>query len=212
MFLAALGSTLLSIVAMLPSLRRHVELDRRSFVGGYSTNTRVLINVLESSALVWGCLGLAGTLYLRKGLVKTFFFYQVVRLLAWLVVFYVDTPLLWDCELWRNDPAAAGIKFGENDAMHILAVSGHCNEELPLFLILSLGSLLVFAQLLLASQKLIEELESKPLLEDEVRSFQALSVGARMWPPQFVSPSAAHSHGTARLACWPFGVRTAFQA
>lgn len=164
-FLAALSSVLLSTVAMFPSFRHGIELDRRTFVGGYCAESRVIINALESSALIWGCLGLVGSLYLRTECLKAFFYYQVVRFLAWLVVFCLDVPLLWNCELWHNDLAAAVRRFGENDAMHALSASGHCSEELPLFLWLSPTALLLFSQFVLASKKLIDGLETKPRFE-----------------------------------------------
>jgi len=140
-----------------------IERDRRPFVGGYSEQTRIMIDLLETSGLLWGFLGAAGALYLRASWLRTFYCYQGVRLLAWFVMYALDVPLLSNCELGRDDPKAFTALYGPNQAMLKLAASGLCDDERGLLYMLSPVAMLLFLQFFLATQRLLAEIDEEPV-------------------------------------------------
>mmetsp|Transcript_36344 Transcript_36344/g.67637 ORF Transcript_36344/g.67637 Transcript_36344/m.67637 type:complete len:264 (-) Transcript_36344:59-850(-) len=139
-----------------------VEEDRRPFVGGYSDWSRALIDVLEVSAILWGALGAAGALYLREGLLRAFFYYEVVRVAAWLLTYMLDVPLLLSCEMGRDDPHGFVTRYGPNKAMLAIAADGSCDDERFFFSILSPLCLLFFLQFLFATQRVLADLQDDP--------------------------------------------------
>lgn len=139
-----------------------IERDRRPFVGGYSEQSRILIDLLETSGLLWGFLGAAGALYLKASWLRTFYYYQGVRLLAWFVMAALDVPLLSNCELGRDDPKAFTELYGPNQAILKLAASGLCDDERDLLYMLSPLAMLLFAQFFWANQRLLAEIEEEP--------------------------------------------------
>eukprot|EP00439_Symbiodinium_sp_Y106_P033320 s332_g3.t15 len=139
-----------------------VEEDRRAFVGGYSDWSRALIDVLELSAILWGSLGAVGALYMKENFLRAFFYYEVVRVAAWLLTYLLDAPLLVNCELGRDDPSAFVARFGPNKAMLGIAADGSCDDERAFFGLLSPLCLLFFLQFLFATQRLLVDFEDDP--------------------------------------------------
>jgi len=142
--------------------RFYIEKDRRVFVGGYSNESRVLIDIVESTAIVWGALGAYGALYLRAGLIRIFHYYQAARLLLWFVMYALDVPMMLSCEIGRDDPKTFTARFGENPQMLALAQSGLCDDERNLFFLLSPLTLIFTLQFLLATQNLLNEFDEEP--------------------------------------------------
>lgn len=142
--------------------RYMIEKDRRPFVGGYGEISRVLIDVLETSALLWGSLGMLGALYLRASWVRAFYNYQFVRFMVWGLMYGIDMRLLLNCELGRDDPHEFVHRFGPNRAMLGIAAAGTCDEERSLFYFLSPLMLLLQLKLLFACRQLLGEIEDEP--------------------------------------------------
>lgn len=156
--LCAIGSLLL-----LPASIRHtIELDRRTVVGGYTMQSRVIIDILEQSAIIWGTLGAVGSLYLKANMLRAFLGYQVVRLLAWLLMFFLDAPVLMNCEEFRDDVKHATELYGQNTMVYSIATSGKCSAERSMFLVISPIAMFVFFQFIAATQKLLGEMEEEP--------------------------------------------------
>eukprot|EP00440_Ansanella_granifera_P071826 gb/GFBE01077945.1/.p1 GENE.gb/GFBE01077945.1/~~gb/GFBE01077945.1/.p1 ORF type:complete len:274 (+),score=55.16 gb/GFBE01077945.1/:1-822(+) len=159
-FFFSAGSTLLAL--LLFQWRYAVEKDRRPFVGGYAEESRVMIDILELSALIWGALGCAGALYLKGSWLRVFYYYQALRLIAWFVTFAFDVPELLSCELGRDDPHGFVTRFGHNEAMLSLAAAGLCDDERSFFFTLSPLTLAFFLRGFFATQSLLAEIEEVP--------------------------------------------------
>lgn len=159
-FLGGIGWMMVS--TSLLAFRFYIEKDRRVFVGGYSTESRVIIDIFESTAVVWGALGAYGALYLRAGLIRVFHYYQAARILLWFAMYALDMPMMLSCELGRDDPQAFTARFGSNVDMLNLAAAGLCDNERGLFMVLSPLTLIFALQFLLASQNLLNEMDEEP--------------------------------------------------
>jgi hypothetical protein len=134
----------------------------RMFTGGYSLQGRVCVDLIEISGMLWGVIGLIGALYLSASYVRIYFYYQMARLFAWLMMYATDVPLLWNCELWMADLKGAAQQYGWNDTMYNIAVHSRCEEERMLFTTFSTIALVCFIQFLMATQLLFSELEEEP--------------------------------------------------
>lgn len=159
-FFCALGTALLSLVLL--ALRGRADEALRACTGGYALQSRVIVDLLEVSGLVWGALGALGVLLLRSSYVRVFFYYQVVRLLAWLMMYLTDVPLLWSCELWRADLKEAATRYGWNDVMHEIAMNSHCQHERTTFLACSTLTLLCSIYFTMATKWLLLDFEQEP--------------------------------------------------
>jgi len=159
-FLSALCTALLSL-ALLGS-RDVVGQELRVFTGGYALQSKVIVDLVEISGIVWGTLGVFGVVFLRASYVRTYMSYQMFRLFIWLVMYFTDVPFLWSCELWRTDLKEAAKQYGWNDVMYSIAMSGQCQQERTLFVTCSTFSLFFFLYLTIATQWLLNDLEDEP--------------------------------------------------
>lgn len=146
-FLGGLGCALHGLF-----LLHHPE-DRRIFVGGYSDWSMAMIDLLELSAMLWGLLGALGAFYMKEGFLRSFYYYEAARILAWFAMYVLDVPLLLNCELGRDDPNAFMARYGGQAVLKI-AAEGTCDEERSAFYVLSLLSLAFFCQFFFATQLL----------------------------------------------------------
>lgn len=126
-FLNALFTVLFSLSMLL--FRSYVEDQVRQFTGGYSRVTCVIIRVIELTGLCWGTMGVIGVIYLKSSYIKIFFGYQLARLAAVAIMYYIDIPLLWTCEEWRADLHGSIKKYGFNDIIYTVAMSNECVHE-----------------------------------------------------------------------------------
>ena len=155
-FLGGLGCAMQGLF-----LLRHPQ-DRRILVGGYSDWSCALIDVLELSAMAWGLFGALGAFYMKEQFLRTFYYYEAIRILAWFAMYLLDVPLLLNCELGRDDPNAFVHRFGGSQAVLKIAAEGTCDEERSAFYILSLLSLAFFSQFFFATQRLLVEFADDP--------------------------------------------------
>lgn len=154
-FLGGLGCALHGLF-----LLHHPE-DRRIFVGGYSDWSMAMIDLLELSAMLWGLLGALGAFYMKEGFLRSFYYYEAARILAWFAMYVLDVPLLLNCELGRDDPNAFMARYGGQAVLKI-AAEGTCDEERSAFYVLSLLSLAFFCQFFFATQRLLLDFADDP--------------------------------------------------
>lgn len=159
-FVSALGSTLLSLLLL--GSREFAERQLRVCSGGYALQSRVIVDLIELSAVVWGAIGAVGAVTLRPGPVRIFYCYQVLRVLAWLAMYLTDVPLLWNCELWKSNVREAAAQYGWNEVMYTIAMNNRCRRERQLFVVLSTLSLLGFLYLTWVTQWFLRGLEQEP--------------------------------------------------
>lgn len=166
--LTGLGCTLLGL-AMLSS-RASVQEDLRPLIGGYAPTSRSLIGLLTTSGILFGFIGAAGAIQMKASWLQLFLAYQVVRLLIWLPVYYMDLPLLWTCEVWMTNLQAAIHKFGWNDVIFHVALNNQCPTERSAFLTYSFPCFLFWLYCTSVTQQLLAEIETEPrhLLKDVV--------------------------------------------
>jgi len=161
---AVFVSAFLTVVFALAMLvmRTGMESGLRVFTGGYELRSRVIVDLLEISGVVWGPIGMSGVLFLRTSHVRTFFYYQVFRLVGWFIMYMTDVPLLWNCELWNTDIKAATAQYGWNDLMYGIAVMNGCERERTLFVACSTTGFFVFLYFTMATQWLLSDLDDEP--------------------------------------------------
>lgn len=161
---AVFVSALLTVIFALAMLgmRAVVEARLRVFTGGYELRSRVIVDLLEISGVLWGSVGMVGVLFLKTSYVRTFFYYQVFRLVGWGIMYMTDVPLLWNCELWNTDIKAATAQYGWNDLMFSIAVTNRCPQERTLFVTCSTIGFYVFLYFTMATQWLLNDLDDEP--------------------------------------------------
>lgn len=132
----------------------------RVFGGGYAIQSRVLIGFIEVTGCMWGVIGMLGTWENRGSYVKIYNYYQMVRLGAWVLMYFTDLPVLMQCEMWVTDINRALKDQGWNPVMYRIAFSGQCYNERALFILCSTLGFFFFAYLTyvnLLYQDLLEE-------------------------------------------------------
>jgi len=159
-FLSALGAALLSLVLICSSGLNREEFY--IFTGGYTLQSRVIIELIEMSGLVWGVIGMVGAVNLEAKYVRIYLYFQIVRLFAWLPMYFSDVPLLWGCELLKSDIKGGTRQFGFNKVMYKIAFDDRCEEERALFAIFSSLALVFYLYVTLATCWLLEEIEEEP--------------------------------------------------
>ncbi|CAK9063401.1 Methyltransf_21 domain-containing protein [Durusdinium trenchii] len=138
------------------------ESVRRLFVGGYNDWSCALMDLLDVSAGVWGLIGALGAFYMREGFLRTFYYYEALRLMCWFLMYFLDVPLLLNCELGRDDPNAFVERFGAHQAVLKIAAEGQCDEERSFFYVLSFACLAFFSQFFFATQRLLLDFSDDP--------------------------------------------------
>mmetsp|Transcript_41451 Transcript_41451/g.119935 ORF Transcript_41451/g.119935 Transcript_41451/m.119935 type:complete len:233 (+) Transcript_41451:163-861(+) len=123
----------------------------RHFTGGYALASRVVIGAIEVTGVLFGLLGVLGTWYQKRDYVVTFNMWQLVRLAAWIFMYYVDIPLMAHCEEWVNSVESVTQAHGWNQLMYDIAMGGTCAEERLAFLVLSFLTLAVFMYMVWAT-------------------------------------------------------------
>ncbi|CAK9042300.1 Hypothetical protein SCF082_LOCUS24349, partial [Durusdinium trenchii] len=158
-FLGGLGCALQGFL-----LLQHADLIsvRRLFVGGYNDWSCALMDLLDVSAGVWGLIGALGAFYMREGFLRTFYYYEALRLMCWFLMYFLDVPLLLNCELGRDDPNAFVERFGAHQAVLKIAAEGQCDEERSFFYVLSFACLAFFSQFFFATQRLLLDFSDDP--------------------------------------------------
>jgi hypothetical protein len=205
-FLNAVYSVVLAAFFLLS--RQFIEDKLRMFCGGYALQSRVIAEILDVSALLWGSFGIVGCMFLKPGYIRVFHYYQYARLFAWFVMYYTDVPLLWHCEMWRTDTQEAAARFGWNDVMYRVSLSNRCPQERALFTTLSTICLLLFFYCIRGTQRFLEELEEEPkyllrIPKDHPNgAFYTRSMASRT----FVNKEKARNIGENSQVGTPFGV------
>merc|ERR1712096_367320 len=84
------------------------------------------------------------------------------RIAAWVFMYFVDLPLLWECELWTLDVKSAAKEIGWNPIIYELALHGRCYNERLQFMVFSSLGLCFFTYLAYNGQRfqqtLVEEI------------------------------------------------------
>jgi len=181
-FLNAFFTMLVSIFMI--ASKEHTEEFMRKFSGGYALTSRVVIGFIEVTGVLWGIMGIMGTVLVKNSYIRVYNWYQIVRVCAWFGMYYSDVPLLLNCELWRSDITKAIKLYGWNPVMYNIAMGNECYQERMDFLIFSFISLLFFIYLITCNMRLQATLEQEPryLLrvpkETPMGSFYTESIGA----------------------------------
>lgn len=157
----------------------------RLIQGGYALESRVILGAIECCGLVWGVMGLLGAWTNRTSYVIIYNRFQAVRIAAWIGMYLVDVPLLWNCELWITDINKALKTEGWNPIMYNVAMGSKCIEERQLFFMISPVCLVVMMYFWYASWRLqkLQEYEPRYLLripkDVPSGSFYAQGLGER---------------------------------
>lgn len=134
----------------------------RHFTGGYMLSSRVVIGAFEVTG-VWA--GLAGTLgcwYSKVDYIWGFLIWQVLRLIGWIFMYFVDLPLLNKCELWVNDVELMTRTYGWNPVMYEVAMQGGCEGERRNFFVLSGLTVLSFMYVVWGTARYLRLMTDEP--------------------------------------------------
>lgn len=134
----------------------------RIFTGGYAFSSRIIIDFIDVTAAFFGLLGAYGCLELKVDYVRTFAYYLMVRWVACLGMYFVDIPILFDCESWRDDLQGAIKEYGWNPTMYSVAAQGLCRQELWLFLVFSVILAFFLLYLVYQTWEFVGELDTEP--------------------------------------------------
>jgi len=159
-FLSAAFTIIISLVMIYS--KHQFEDALRVFGGGYVIQSRVLISFIEVTGCVWGVIGMLGTWENRCSYVKIYNYYQMVRLGAWVLMYFTDFPPLMQCEMWATDINKALKEQGWNPVMYRIAFSGQCYNERALFILCSTLGFIFFAYLTYMNQLYQDLLDEEP--------------------------------------------------
>lgn len=159
-FLNAMMTIICSVSMVI--FKQYMEDTMRPFSGGYALQSRVIIRFIEVSGILWGIIGVLGTLFNKVHYVTIYNYYQMVRVTSWLCMYYTDVPLLWDCEMWRTDINGAIQNFGWNPVMYTISMGGTCRSERQKFLVFSTLFLFLFVYLMAKNQALQDQMGEEP--------------------------------------------------
>lgn len=162
--LGILCSASLQFVVSLLFVCRHAAFAPliRPFTGGYALSSSWAIASVEASGVLFGPVGIVGAWQTKTRYLSTYNFWQMARLLVWVIVLCNDIPLLLACEDWVNNVKGTMQRDGWNQLVFDVAVSNQCASERTRFLILSSTTALVFAYLVWATSRYIEFLGREP--------------------------------------------------
>lgn len=147
---------------MMVLFKQYMEDTMRPFSGGYALQSRVIIRFIEVSGILWGIIGVLGTLFNKVHYVTIYNYYQMVRVTSWLCMYWTDVPLMWDCEMWRTDINGAIQRFGWNPVMYTISMGGTCHQERQKFLVFSTLFLFLFIYLMTKNQALQDHMGEEP--------------------------------------------------
>lgn len=154
----------------------------RHFVGGYSLASKVCVGAIQYTGIGFSYVGIMGCWYNKRQYVITFNYWQMARVVAWCLMYYVDLPLINNCEEFVNNVVGSTQQFGWNSLMYEFAMSGKCSNERDWFFACSILTLVYFLYCIAATARFAEHMDRVPkhLLR----------------PPKDLASSALYSHST----------------
>lgn len=109
----------------------------RQYVGGYALASSLAVSFMEVTGLIFGVLGILGAYFCRPKYIEVYNWWQLARILAMLFMYYIDVPLIMNCEMWASDVQGATDKYKWNQYLYSVAINGHCTVERSNFFIRS---------------------------------------------------------------------------
>mmetsp|Transcript_40161 Transcript_40161/g.87749 ORF Transcript_40161/g.87749 Transcript_40161/m.87749 type:complete len:266 (-) Transcript_40161:83-880(-) len=205
-----LGVMLVAFFSLLSSVlyacdRSYWEYEFRHFSGGYALASRVVVGATELSGIPFGVLGVLGVWYSKRSYVVWFNMWQVVRLISWLPMYYVDVPMLENCDLWVNNVQLMVKDHGWNDLMYEIAMKAECPSERQKFYVFSFLAFLFFMYVTYCCFKFQDFMGRAPkhLLrvpkDLSTGAFYAHSTGERSYMQGTYGSEAKHSGGVSMM-------------
>jgi len=132
------------------------------FTGGYCMKSRLALNIIEATGILFGICGAMGAWNCKRTYVMTFNVWQVFRILVFAMVYFVDVPILDTCEMWVNDVDGMIAKHGWNDLMYKIAMAAVCSTERTRFWICSGFSFLTLLYITWCTHRYVEAVGAVP--------------------------------------------------
>mmetsp|Transcript_130454 Transcript_130454/g.417393 ORF Transcript_130454/g.417393 Transcript_130454/m.417393 type:complete len:178 (+) Transcript_130454:391-924(+) len=117
---------------------------------------------VEVTGAAFGLLGVLGAWHCKPSYIQWFNGWQMMRMAAWLFMYYVDIPLVLHCEGWVDAVEAMTQKYGWNDILYQVAMSGHCSNDRNKFFVQSTLTFMVFSYIVLATSRYQDVLSRVP--------------------------------------------------
>lgn len=133
----------------------------RQCTGGYGFSSGLAISAVEGSGVLFGLIGIFGAWDTKRQYVLTYNTWQYARLAAWAYMFYIDVPLLLQCEGWVDNVKKAS-EQGWNEVMYNVAIHGGCPSERTRFFTMSTLTFIFFAYVMNSTTQYLEVLDRIP--------------------------------------------------
>lgn len=131
-------------------------------VGGYALSSSLAVGFMEASGVLFGLLGIFGAWDSKRQYILTYNLWQYARLATWAFMFYVDVPLLLQCEGWVDNVKRSVAERGWNQIMYDVAVHGGCPAERTRFFTLGTLTLIFFMYVLNSTGRYLDLLDRTP--------------------------------------------------
>jgi len=148
----------------------------RHFTGGYALASKVCVGTIEVTGVWFGLMGILGCWYSRERYVVVFNMWQFVRLGCWLFMWWIDVPLMSNCEDWINNVKKMTADHGWNEVMYKTAMGARCSDERQHFFVLSTMTFLAFAYIVWVTTRYVDFMSRIP--KHLLRAPKDLSSGA----------------------------------
>jgi len=131
-------------------------------VGGYTLTSSLAVGFIEASGVLFGLLGIFGAWDSKRQYILTYNLWQYVRLATWAFMFYIDAPLLLQCEGWVDNVKKSTAEHGWNQLMYDVAVRGGCPAERTRFFTLGTLTLIFFMYVVSSTGRYLDLLDRAP--------------------------------------------------
>jgi hypothetical protein len=107
----------------------------RHFEGGFCPSSWAIVGAMQICGVAGGVAGICGAWHVRVSYLKTYLYWQYLRLAGVLLTYYFDLPLLRDCEGYVFTTERMVETYGWNDVVYQTALTGQCPSERKHFLL-----------------------------------------------------------------------------
>mmetsp|Transcript_115182 Transcript_115182/g.325452 ORF Transcript_115182/g.325452 Transcript_115182/m.325452 type:complete len:268 (+) Transcript_115182:138-941(+) len=160
--------------------RAYFSVVYRPYTGGFTDSSKLVVGIFDFTGLLFGVVGIIGAWYCKQDYIAWFNYWQIGRLVSYLVVYWIDVPLLQTCEYWVNDIDRMTKEHGWNQTMYDIALAATCPSTRTNFFIRSVLTLLALMYVIWGTYKYSE--------------FMSLGPKHLLRVPKDLAPGAFYAH------------------
>jgi len=134
----------------------------RHFEGGYCPSSWLIVGAIQISGVFAGLAGVLGAWHVKVSYVRAYNIWQYLRLVGVAIVYYIDLPLLRDCEGFVNSVELMAEEHGWNELVYRIALRGRCTSERQLFLVCAFTFLVALMYVSRRTSRYVELINQAP--------------------------------------------------